>query len=1040
MRKRKTMIITLMLIFIIPFIYGGLSGTDGQAKQLEMGEVILAANPSAAASSIKVKTIVVTEKVVNFQTIEQPDDTLLVGERVVVKAGVNGYDTVTYKVTYTKGKETSRIELSRVTTAPVDAIVRVGTKVVVVVTERTTVVENAVAYPTVEQADATLPLGERVVQQEGVDGYDTVTYDVTYTNGEETGRVEVSRVTTAPVESIVRVGTKVVVTEQETVVENAVAYPTVEQADATLPLGERVVQQEGVDGYDTVTYDVTYTNGEETGRVEVSRVTTAPVESIVRVGTKVVVTEQETVVENAVVYPTVEQEDATLLVGERVVAQEGVDGYDTVTYDVTYTNGEETGRVEVSRVTTAPVESIVRVGTKVVVIEQETVVEKAVAYQTVEQEDATLLVGERVVQQEGVDGYDTVTYDVTYTNGEETGRVEVSRVTTGSVDEIVRVGTKVVVIEQKTVTEKVVAYQTVEQEDATLPLGERVVAQEGVDGYDTVTYDVTYTNGQETGRVEVSRVTTAPVESIVRVGTKVVVVVTERTIVVEKAVAYPTLEQEDATLLVGERVVQQEGVDGYDTVTYDVTYTNGEETGRVEVSRVTTAPVESIVRVGTKVVVTEQETVVENAVAYPTAEQEDATLPLGERVVIQEGVDGYDTVTYDVTYTNGEETGRVEVSRVTTAPVDEIVRVGTKVVVVVTEQETVVENAVAYQTVEQEDATLPLGERVVDQEGVDGYDTVTYDVTYTDGQETGRVEVSRVTTAPVDAIVRVGTYSDATYVIYAITDTHLSLETGTASLKDATLSKSIVATEEQGVWMTQDGAFVTAATVSERTQRMQSFAAIANADQPDFVLHLGDGTAGPSDWDSFLAAWNSITQPKLFVPGNHDFDNTTYATVATKFGYNTRATVGNNKFSFAQEISVGNINFLLLDLDTNRVDSSGFQTKLDWAAGQLNSTTSPLALLVAHTAPHNYLRNNYDEPTAFAVNQLVQTALNSNPNLEKVQGIFGHEHPTGTYMDTTFGPAFPGLILKPNVYTVGSYTKITIDSQSNITWEQRDLY
>jgi uncharacterized protein YabE (DUF348 family)/predicted phosphodiesterase len=504
-------------------------------------------------------------------------------------------------------------------------------------------------------------------------------------------------------------------------------------------------------------------------------------------------------------------------------------------------------------------------------------------------------------------------------------------------------------------------------------------------------------------------------------------------------VSYTRVEQLDSTFPAGETQIIQAGVDGYDTVTYDVTYTDGEETGRVEVSRVTTAPVEEIVRVGTQQVVTERITAVENTVAYQTVEQEDDTLPSGERVIQQEGVDGYDTVAYDVTYTNGEETGRVEVSRVTTAPVEEIVLVGPNVIV--TEQTTVVENVVAYQTVEQEDATLPMGERVIQQYGVDGYDTVTYDVTYTNGEETGRVEVSRVTMAPVEEIVLVGTYSDDTYVIYAIADTHLSLDTGIASLEEATLSRSsIVAAEEQGVWMTAEGTFVTAATVSERTQRMQSFAAIANADQPDFVLHLGDGTAGPSDWNSFLAAWNSIYLPKLFVPGNHDFDNTTYASVASMFGYDTRATIGNNKFSYAQEISLGGISFLLLDVDTNRVDNSGFQTKLDWAAGQLNSTTSPLALIVAHTAPHNYLRNNYDGPTAYAFNQIVLNALSSNPNLEKVQGIFGHEHPSNTYMDMLFGSDFPGLILKPNVYTVGSYTKITIDSQNNITWEQRDLY
>ena len=56
-----------------------------------------------------------------------------------------------------------------------------------------------------------------------------------------------------------------------------------------------------------------------------------------------------------------------------------------------------------------------------------------------------------------------------------------------------------------TAKENVVAYQTVTEEDDTIPTGESTVVQAGAEGYDTVTYDVTYVNGIETNRVEVSR-------------------------------------------------------------------------------------------------------------------------------------------------------------------------------------------------------------------------------------------------------------------------------------------------------------------------------------------------------------------------------------------------------------------------------------------------------------------------------------------------------------------------------------------------------
>ena len=154
--------------------------------------------------------------------------------------------------------------------------------------------ENTVAYQTVTEEDNTIPTGESQVAQAGVDGFDTVTYDVTYVNGVETNRVEVSRTTTAPVSEIVKVGTQVTEVKSETTTENEVAFTTVEEEDNTIPTGERVVVQTGVNGYDTVTYDVTFVNGVETNRVEADRKTTAPVNEIIKVGTQVTEVNSET--------------------------------------------------------------------------------------------------------------------------------------------------------------------------------------------------------------------------------------------------------------------------------------------------------------------------------------------------------------------------------------------------------------------------------------------------------------------------------------------------------------------------------------------------------------------------------------------------------------------------------------------------------------------------------------------------------------------------------------------------------------------------
>lgn len=76
-------------------------------------------------------------EVLPFETQEQPDDTLLEGQRVVAQAGVVGEATTTYAVKMVGGVEESRTVVTRaVTREPVTEIVKVGTmKVSAEVTE-----------------------------------------------------------------------------------------------------------------------------------------------------------------------------------------------------------------------------------------------------------------------------------------------------------------------------------------------------------------------------------------------------------------------------------------------------------------------------------------------------------------------------------------------------------------------------------------------------------------------------------------------------------------------------------------------------------------------------------------------------------------------------------------------------------------------------------------------------------------------------------------------------------------------------------------
>ena len=77
-------------------------------------------------------------------------------------------------------------------------------------------------------------------------------------------------------------------------------------------------------------------------------------------------------------------------------------------------------------------------------------------------------------------------------------------------------------VETRTVTEtQAVPYTTTRVDDAGVDEGTEVVRTKGVNGISTLTYEVTYTDGLQTGKRLVSQeVTMAPVTEVVAVGTR----------------------------------------------------------------------------------------------------------------------------------------------------------------------------------------------------------------------------------------------------------------------------------------------------------------------------------------------------------------------------------------------------------------------------------------------------------------------------------------------------------------------------------------
>ncbi|WP_180364494.1 G5 domain-containing protein, partial [Streptococcus sp. HMSC067H01] len=307
-------------------------------------------------------------------------------------------------------------------------------------------------------------------------------------------------------------------------------------------------------------------------------------------------------------------------------------------------------------------------------------------------------------------------------------------------------------------------------------------------------------DGKEVRQVKSNSVTQEPISEIIAVGTKVestsipsegapsLVEVKPELEITTESLAYDTLHQEDPDLLKGQTRIIQAGLAGERTILTEVTKVDGKETRKVVSNEVTTSPVSEIIAVGTKVdstsipsegvpslveVKPELEVTTE-AVAYDTIRQDDPDLLKGQTRVIRAGVAGERTILTEVTTVDGKEVRQVKSNSITQEPVTEIIAVGTKeestsipsegvpsLIEVKPELEVTTE-AVAYDTIHQDDPDLLKGETRLVRAGLSGERTILTEVTKVDGKETRKVVSNEVTTAPVSEIIAVGTKVDST--------------------------------------------------------------------------------------------------------------------------------------------------------------------------------------------------------------------------------------------------------------------------------------
>lgn len=364
-----------------------------------------------------------------------------------------------------------------------------------------------------------------------------------------------------------------------------------------------------------------------------------------------------------------------------------------------------------------------------------------------------------------------------------------------------------------------IPFETIYVDNENIPEGQEVVTQEGFNGYEINDYQIKYVNGVETEKTLIKTEKKDPQNKIIQRGIgkeevaeipKLPIVDTDQTQPITEEISYTenfetevqeieykTIYEEDYNLPEGETYVKQEGKKGYYSNTIKVTYANGVETNREIVSQeLHESEVNEIIVVGKKpanpilvelpndkesvvidvvkdVVRTEARTETE-IIPYETQRIEDPTLEVGSERIHQIGINGNTIRTYKDKYVNDVLTESTEVGLLETAPVTEIIYVGTKI----DNKGTVTDEVVGlpgaevttiteYEEVENhldpiivEDDTKPIGYQQVVVEGQPQITKKTYTVTKVNDVETERIlESEEITQEAVQSKIIIGTKS-----------------------------------------------------------------------------------------------------------------------------------------------------------------------------------------------------------------------------------------------------------------------------------------
>ena len=369
--------------------------------------------------------------------------------------------------------------------------------------------------------------------------------------------------------------------------------------DSTIKEGVEIVEQEGVDGvtadkFLTVTQDGVIVDEQEDSFVE-----SILQPKITRIGTQRLLAEKIVLNEHTVEeFAIIERATKDLYTDETEIAQAGINGITShVKEQVKLVDGSIESDVITKTNKLDTVDQIILVGTKPI----------HTTSTTHEREELDVEVKEVFVNSE--EAYTKVisegtpkVLEHTYTINYEKG-IQVSSVLAGT--KVISEGTPKVIevglanVENRTRTEvEGINFKTVKRDSNKLAKGKTKVIQAGKKGESTIIFNEAYVDGVLADTTEVSRtVTKQAIDEIVEVGTGIE---TSKERVVDTPIKYTTKVVKDNTLYIGDKVIQQQGKNGYVRETFKDNYVDGKLVSSVSLGKKTTNPTEHIIREGTK--------------------------------------------------------------------------------------------------------------------------------------------------------------------------------------------------------------------------------------------------------------------------------------------------------------------------------------------------------------------------------------------------------------------------------------------------------